>query len=111
MDKLRIYNSSVDLVVEVYSLIRKNKGLNSDWSLSDQLRRASVSVPANIAEGYLRTKKQFKNYLRIASGSANEVVALLHIINKVYKIDTLVLQESFKVLAKQISAFSNKLLG
>lgn len=109
MEKLQIYNNSIDLVAEVYSLIRKNKSLNSDWSLSDQLRRASISITANIAEGYLRTKKQFKHYLRIASGSANEVVALLQIVNKVYKIDTLALQESFKVLAKQISAFSSKL--
>lgn len=77
--------------------------------MCDQLRRASVSIAANIAEGYCRTKGQFKNYLSIVSGSANEVVALLQIITIVYHIPTEDLQEDFKVLGKQINAFSRQI--
>jgi len=109
MERLRIYQTALNLIAEIYSLIRKNKNLASDWSLCDQIKRAGVSVLANIAEGYLRSPKQFKNYLQIASGSANEVVAHLQVISKVYKISTEELQESYRILARQIGAFSKKL--
>lgn len=109
MEKLRIYQTALNLVLEVYKLIGQNTKLAKDWSLCDQIKRASVSVVANIAEGYLRSKKQFKNYLQIASGSANEVVAHLQVITKVYGNNTDKLQESYKVLARQIGAFSKTL--
>jgi len=80
--------------------------LSRDFSLCDQIKRASVSVAANIAEGYYRSQRQTKNYLGIASGSANETVTLLVIINSVYDIKTEDLQNEYKVLGKQINAFS-----
>ncbi|HTK03301.1 MAG TPA: four helix bundle protein [Alphaproteobacteria bacterium] len=110
MEKLRIYQTALDLIKDIYFLIRKNKSLSSDWSLCDQIKRASVSVLANIAEGYLRSHKQFRNYLQISSGSANEVVAHLQVISKVYEIPTEDLQESYRILARQIGAFSSKLI-
>lgn len=109
MENLRIYKTSIELTAKVYELIRKQKTLFKDYSLSDQLKRASVSIPANIAEGYKRTPKHFKNFLQIASGSANEVVALLQVIEVVHRIDTKDLQEDYKLIGKQINAFSFKL--
>jgi four helix bundle protein len=109
MEKLRIYQLALKLIAETYFLIRKNVNLHKDYSLCDQLKRAAVSVVANIAEGYLRTKKQFKNYLKIASGSTNEVVALLQIISVVYKIDTSNLQELYRSLGRQIISFCKTL--
>ena len=106
MEKLRIYHESLALVSRFYLLILNYYVLQRDYSLSDQIRRASVSIVANIAEGYMRTGKQFKNYLKISSGSSNEVVALLQIISVVYKINTVELQESFKLLGRKINAFS-----
>src|SRR2546422_7737778 len=48
--------------------------LSRHYSLSDQIRRAAPSIPANIAEGYgLATRPQFVRCLRIALGSANEL--------------------------------------
>ena len=45
-----------------------------DYSLKDQLRRASISVMSNIAEGYARqTDKEFNQFLHIALGSIAEV--------------------------------------
>lgn len=110
MEKLKIYQTALNLIAQIYILIKSNKSLDSDWSLCDQIKRAAVSVLANIAEGYLRPKKQFKNYLRIASGSANEVVAHLQVISKVYGTSTNDLQESYRILARQIGAFSRNLL-
>ncbi len=109
MDNLRIYQKAMELVAKVYILIKNNPQLAKDFSLNDQLRRAAISIVANIAEGYCRTKKQFQNYLQIASGSANETVALLQIITLVYKVETSELQNEFKILGKQINSFSNSL--
>ena len=62
---LRIYLKAVELVRKIYDLVKENQNLSRDFSLCDQIKRASVSVPANISEGYARSKKQFKNYLEI----------------------------------------------
>lgn len=106
VEDLRIYNKALELVKETYSLVKNNRNLANDFSLSDQIKRASISVVANISEGYCRTKKYFKNYLNIASGSANEVIALLQVIETVFTINTKSLQIEYRILAKQISALS-----
>ena len=105
---LRIYQKSLELVKETYSLIKNNPKLLKDYSLCDQIKRASISVPANISEGFFRSKKQTKNYLEISSGSANEVVTHLKVIYLVYEINTDKLQEEYIILGKQINAFSSK---
>lgn len=110
IDELKIYNQALNLVKEIYLLIKNNYYLSKDFSLCDQLKRSSISVVTNISEGYFRTKKQFKNYLHIASGSANEVISLLKIINLVYRIETNELVEKYTILGKQINSF-NKLLS
>jgi len=104
---LRIYLKALELVKRTYNLVKENQILSRDFSLCDQLKRAAVSVPANISEGYARTKKQFKNYLEIAKGSDNEVITLLDIVNLVYNIETDELQNEYDILARQITSFSN----
>ena len=48
------------------------------YGITSQLRRAAVSVPLNIAEGYGRkSKDDFKRFLRISLGSTNETETLL----------------------------------
>ena len=106
IDDLEIYKKSLLFVTEIYVLIRRNKALERDFSLCDQIKRAAVSVAANISEGYFRSIKQTKNYLEIASGSTNEVVTLLIIVSNVFKIDTSQLQTEYRILGKQINAFS-----
>jgi len=107
IDDLEIYKKSLLFVTEIYVLIRRNKALERDFSLCDQIKRAAVSVAANISEGYFRSIKQTKNYLEIASGSTNEVITLLIIMKNVHEIDTNILQSQYKILGKQINAFSN----
>lgn len=56
-------------------------GFNKDFGLRDQIRRASVSVMSNIAEGFeSRTDVQFINFLGMAKASAGEVRAQLYVV-------------------------------
>ena len=105
--ELKIYIKSLDLVKKIYQLIKNNPNLMKDFSLCDQIKRASVSVPANISEGYMRIKKQFQYHLDVSSGSSNEMVTLLTVVFLVYEIKTIELQEEYIILGKQIISFSN----
>ena len=73
---LDVWQRSLSLVSEVYLVSRR---LPSDerFGLTSQMRRASVSVTCNIAEGYGRsTRGEYLNHLSIARGSLFEVEAL-----------------------------------
>src|SRR5688572_12987564 len=76
---LEIWKRSLLLVADVYRITRK---LPSDerFGLTSQMRRASVSVSCNIAEGYGRTTRgEYLNHLSIARGSLYEVEALCEV--------------------------------
>lgn len=106
---LLIYRKAISLIRTVYKLINlKNCELSRDYALIDQIKRSCVSVASNISEGYYRSRKQTKNYLQIASGSANETRTLLEVIAKVYGIPTQEIQNEYIILGKQINAFSSR---
>lgn len=72
-EKLEVWSRAVEFVVDIYkstdSFPKEEK-----FGLTSQLRRAAVSIPANIAEGAARTTpKEFSHFLAIAQGSASEV--------------------------------------
>lgn len=70
---LIVWQKSMDLVVAVYELTRIFPS-NEQFGLISQLRRAVVSIPSNIAEGYRRKGSgDYQRFLRIAFGSASEV--------------------------------------
>ena len=71
--KLNVYQSSIDLVSEVYRLT-EGFPRSENFGLISQLRRASVSIPSNIAEGSSRsTDPERKRFLQIARSSLVEV--------------------------------------
>ena len=76
---LIVWKRSMELVRAVYSLT-KQLPKEEIFALSNQLRRAVVSIPSNIAEGYGRNSKQdYLRFLNIARGSKNEVETQLQI--------------------------------
>jgi four helix bundle protein len=68
-----------ELTKAIYEVTAQGK-IATDFSLRDQLRRASVSIMANIAEGFEREgNKEFRQFLAMAKGSVGEVKALLYV--------------------------------
>ena len=68
------------LAVRDIYLLTKRSEFARDFGLKDQIRRAAVSVIANIAEGFERDgDKEFLNFLSIAKGSAGEARSLLYV--------------------------------
>ena len=90
-EELNCWKLARELTGEVYSL---NGKINKDFALRDQLRRASVSIMHNIAEGFGRfSSKEKVRFLEIAQSSANEVKSMLYLMNDLGYIDS-ALQES-----------------
>ena len=78
-EKLNAWQEARKLVVEVYRLMKKFPK-TENFALCDQLRRAAISVPSNIAEGMTRySVKDKTHFLEIAFGSLMEVMSQLEV--------------------------------
>ena len=74
---LKAWQHAIDLAPEVYKLVRRLPK-EENFALSNQIRRAVVSIAANIAEGQSKqNKKEFIQFLFIAKGSLAELETLL----------------------------------
>jgi four helix bundle protein len=75
--KLQVWEKAHKFVLDIYKET-KNFPKEELFGITNQLRRAVVSIPNNIAEGCGRkSKKELLNFLNIAMGSASEVECLL----------------------------------
>ena len=68
-EELKVWQRGKQLAVDVYRAMKESK----DFGLKDQMQRAAVSIPSNIAEGHERTSKDFARFLSIAIGSSSEL--------------------------------------
>jgi four helix bundle protein len=72
-ENLKAWSEAIDLVTEVYGELRRFTK-DETFGLVSQMRRASLSVPANIAEGAARgTAREYSHFLSIARGSLSEL--------------------------------------
>ena len=96
--ELIVWQKSVELVVDVY---KKAKSFPKEeiYSLTDQIKRAATSIPANIAEGWGRgNPKEFIHFLKIARGSLMELENHLIVSQKLNYLT----EENFNDLSKKI---------
>ena len=83
-EKLDVWKKSIDFVVALYQATNTFPN-DEKFGLTSQLRRAAVSIPANIAEGAgRRTAKEFAYFLSNSQGSASEVETELLIAHKLH---------------------------
>ena len=76
---LIVWQKSMELVKEVY-LITKALPKEEQYGLTSQIRRSSISIPSNIAEGYGRhSTNDYLRFLQIATGSLYELQTQLEI--------------------------------
>ena len=105
--KLEAWNQAVELVTEVY---RKTDSFPKEerYGLTSQIRRAAVSIPANIAEGAARfSSKEFARFLSNAQGSASELETELLIAHRLGYLD----ETNFSRLISQLERIGRLITG
>ena len=82
-EDLPVWKDALALAVQVYELTAK-ENFKGQYSLKNQLERATVSISNNIAEGFERgTTQELLTFLYIARGSAGEVRSMLYLFEKI----------------------------
>jgi len=106
-EDLKAWQKSRDLVSEIYRVTGQTE-FTRDFGLRDQIRRASVSVMSNIAEGFERGwGKDFHRFLVIAKGSCAEVRSQLYVALDIGYID----RSTFSELVDQAEEVSRIIGG
>lgn len=106
---LAVWQKSREIVKEVYLLCAK---LPTDevFGLSSQMKRASVSIPSNIAEGHRRNnRKEYVQFLGIAAGSAAELETQLILMQDLFEVSTVNAQSNLTEVQKMLAVLITKL--
>lgn len=87
IEDMLAWQKSKALAIDIYKITNESS-FSKDFGLKDQIRRAAVSVPSNIAEGFGRGgTNEFRNFLSIAKGSIYEVKTQLIIAHELGLVD------------------------
>ena len=103
-EDLEVYKRGYRLAIQIHKLTQSFPE-HERYELGSQLRRAAVSIPLNIAEGYGRKKSaaEFKHFARMALGSCNEVIVLLKLAKDLqYITNEEELEGQYDILGKQL---------
>lgn len=108
-----IWQKGIEITEKVY-LLTKSFPSEEIYSLTNQIKRATVSIPSNIAEGFGRNStKSYVNFLKISRGSLYELETQLIIAEKQNFISDLDLLQSIIELiseeGKMINSYINKI--
>lgn len=108
-EKLKVWRESLSLLEFVYTICKRLPD-NEKNNLIDQIRRSATSVCLNIAEGTgSENDKEFSRYLNIAKKSLFEVIAIVNIINRLYKIDVIQILNQVELVSKLLSGLQKYL--
>ena len=79
IEDIEVWKRGCRLVVDVYQITNLHP-FDKDWSLRDQIRKAAISIPSNVAEGFEReSSAEFRRFLLIAKASCGELRTQLYI--------------------------------
>jgi len=108
---LDIWKQGIELTVDIYSLL-KDFPVEERFGIISQIKRASISIPANIAEGWGRNStKSYSLFLKQARGSLYELETELIIANRIgyLKENCEDIFDKITTLSKMINSLINKL--
>ena len=101
-EDLEIWKESMRISLKIYEVMKKCK----DFGFKDQIQRATVSIPSNIAEGFERqTNKEFIQFLFIAKGSCGELRTQIYLGYQLKYID----KEEYDILLDKVKILSSKI--
>ena len=106
-ERLEVWTRAIEFVIIVY---KNTSAFPSEekFGLTSQVRRAAVSIPANIAEGAARqTSKEFLYFLSIAQGSASELETELLIAHRLGYLE----QQSYELMHAELNAIARMIVG
>lgn len=113
-EDIEAWKKAREIVENIYGITNKGN-FSQDFALKDQMRRAAISIPSNIAEGFSRrSNKEFIQFLFIAKGSASELQTQLYLaLDRKYLTEEQFndFYKDLEVIARQISRFITYLKG
>ena len=113
-ERLETWNLSIDLTVRIYEYTDQFP-MKEQYGLSQQVRRAAVSISSNLAEGSGRiSKKDQAHFFNIAYSSLMEVLNQLIIANKIGYLESerlATMRTLIEILSKKIAALRNHTLN
>ncbi|MGA0334093.1 MAG: four helix bundle protein [Kiritimatiellia bacterium] len=110
-EDLPVWQDSVQLSVKIFEVTR-NQAFKGQGDLANQIQRAGLSIPNNIAEGFERgTTPELLQFLYYAKGSAGEVRSICHVIERIQVFDPLKsqiidLRSAALSISKQLGAWA-----
>ncbi|MEK7442578.1 MAG: four helix bundle protein [Chloroflexota bacterium] len=110
---LEVWQRAVNFSVQLYQ-VTEEFPKSEQYGLTNQMRRASVSIASNIAEGHGRSDPEFGRYLFIARGSLAELETQMEIAKRIgyLKESTYVqMTEESNILGKQLNVLSQRVTG
>ena len=111
---LRVWQKAHELVLEIYKVTSRFPK-EEIYGLTNQIRRASVSVPANVVEGYSRNStKEYIKFLFNARGSLEEVRYFLHLAKDLQYLpegEYQFLEDGYKQVSKMLNGMLTTLKG
>jgi four helix bundle protein len=108
---LRVWQNAVDFVVKIYSLTG-DFPQSEIYGLTGQMRRSSVSIPSNIAEGHVRTRRDYGRFLTIALSSLAELETQMEIARRIgfmSQDDFDELSEELAIIGKQLNVLTTRI--
>lgn len=107
-EDFEVYKATIQFTVEIFELLRKDR-FKKEWTFTDQLKRATLSISNNIAEGFEReTDKELIRFLYFSKGSAGEVRNIINVLKAVKYItpeEADVLKNDIVGISKQLSNY------